>query len=58
MAEDRNKVRREDAPSTEGGMSEREIDENLDDSFPASDPPSWTLGTDHREEEDEKKNRP
>lgn len=31
----------------EGGMSEAEIDDNLDDSFPASDPPSWTLGTDH-----------
>ncbi|HYO62367.1 MAG TPA: hypothetical protein VER08_01795 [Pyrinomonadaceae bacterium] len=28
-------------------MSEREIDENLDATFPASDPPSWTLGTDH-----------
>lgn len=28
-------------------MSEREIDENLAGTFPASDPPSWTLGTDH-----------
>ena len=33
-----------------GEMSEDEIDRNLAETFPASDPPSWTLGTDHREE--------
>jgi hypothetical protein len=34
-----------DPPENE--MSEDEIDESLEGSFPASDPPSWTLGTNH-----------
>ena len=30
-------------------MTEKEIDRTLEDSMPASDPPSWTLGLDARE---------
>ena len=35
-------------PPNESEMSEAEIDKNLQDTFPASDPPSWTLGTNHK----------
>jgi len=38
----------------EHGMSEDEIDLNLAGAFPASDPPSWTLGTDHHDESQDK----
>jgi hypothetical protein len=36
-------------------MSEEEVDKNLVDSFPASDPPSWTVGTDHKAPTEEKR---
>jgi predicted SnoaL-like aldol condensation-catalyzing enzyme len=50
MTEDRTR-KTPDAPQPSGGaMSEVEIDRNLMGSFPASDPPSWTLGTDHHTE--------
>jgi hypothetical protein len=53
MGEDRNRTADETPGAGEGRMSEAEIDRNLAESFPASDPPSWTLGTDHQEASDD-----
>lgn len=47
MAANRGPAKPNDAEADEGEMSEAEIDQNLVDTFPASDPPSWTLGIDH-----------
>jgi hypothetical protein len=39
---------KQDVVRSSGEMSEDEIDYNVMGTFPASDPPSWTLGIDHR----------
>lgn len=50
MMKDDEPAREPNIPD-EGRMSEAEIDKNLQDTFPASDPPSWTLGTNRHQEE-------
>ena len=47
MAEDEKLESVDNSDADTAGMSEDEIDRNLVGSFPASDPPSWTLGIDH-----------
>jgi hypothetical protein len=59
MADSNERVKPNDTEADEGGMSEAEIDQNLKDTFPASDPPSWTLGTNHgAESHNESKDKP
>jgi hypothetical protein len=48
MKEDVGDSTRESNNQPAGEMSETEIDNNLEETFPASDPPSWTLGSNHR----------
>jgi hypothetical protein len=49
MQEGKDKPERGCSETASGEMSEAEIDRTVADTFPASDPPSWTLGTDHQE---------
>lgn len=54
MKEDYERLERQLAPSDDGEMSEEEIDYNVMGTFPASDPPSWTLGIDpHKKSQSE-----
>jgi hypothetical protein len=47
MAEVGNQVRASDTQSDEDERLDEEVDTALEETFPASDPPPWTLGTDH-----------
>jgi len=47
MTVKRVRMMREVASDPDGPVEERQLDEILEDSFPASDPPPWTLGVVH-----------
>jgi hypothetical protein len=49
MNEEKNQLAESLPRLSDEEMSEREIDENLMETFPSSDPPSWTLGTNHKD---------
>jgi hypothetical protein len=59
MSVDKNDKKPADASKNDKNPKvERRVDDTLDDSFPASDPPSWTgthAGDTHSHKTDEKK---
>lgn len=55
MAESKKRAEAGRPAEQQSEMSEDEIDRNLVETFPASDPPSWTLGTDHLDESPDKR---
>jgi hypothetical protein len=50
MSEENSQEKQDVPHPAHSEMSEEEIDRNLEESFPSSDPPSWTLGTNHKDE--------
>jgi hypothetical protein len=50
VTEDKKRLERAAGQPNVSEISEDEIDRNLMGSFPASDPPSWTLGVERHEE--------
>jgi hypothetical protein len=50
MTEDKERLERAAGHPNVSEISEDEIDRNLMGSFPASDPPSWTLGVERYEQ--------
>ena len=50
MSEENHHEKQDTSHPVNNEMSEDEVDRNLEESFPSSDPPSWTLGTNHKEE--------
>ncbi len=49
MADDSERLTQKQPEELGGEMPEAEIDNTLEETFPASVPPSWTLGTDHND---------